>query len=157
GDFKNNRFHGAGKNVYSDGSYHIGSYIDGMREGNGKMFYADGSLAYIGAFHEDALHGEGTYYFNARTYYIGSISFGLLHGKGKIYNEGNLTFEGEFVNGSRYYGKNFVNGKLNFEGFFVNNVPHGYGTIYSSDGNKYYRGQVKGNFITGIGIYYLED
>lgn len=157
GEFKNNRYQGEGKIVYSDGTYYVGPFADGMREGTGKLLNADGSLLYTGAFSGDAIHGKGTYYFSETDYYIGNFERGLFEGQGKIYADGKLQYDGLFSADSKYRGKNYQGGKLNYEGYFHDDNPHGYGTLYTTSGNKYYRGQFQYGHITGVGIYYMED
>ncbi|QNK55064.1 stalk domain-containing protein [Paenibacillus sp. PAMC21692] len=157
GEFKNNLFHGKGKLVTRDGSYFEGEFVNGLLEGSGKIVDADGSLVYIGDFNGHKLHGEGTIYYSEGTYYKGSFQHGTLNGQGEYYIDGKIDFSGEFIDNNRFFGKNYVDGALNFEGFFADNIPHGYGTVFSKNGQKYYRGQVKNNIITGIGIYYLAD
>lgn len=157
GEFKNNRFQGEGKTVYSDGNYYIGPYVDGMREGTGKLLSADGSLIYTGSFRGDAMHGKGTYYFSETDYYIGSFEYGYFEGQGKTYSSGELQYEGLWSADSKYRGISYYEGKEDYEGYFHNDNPHGYGAVYDEKGDVYYRGQFLYGNLTGVGILYLED
>lgn len=51
-DFVNNRFHGEGKTVYDNGSYHVESYKRGLRDLLGKLYQADVTLTYEEGLYE---------------------------------------------------------------------------------------------------------
>ncbi len=158
GGFRNNRFHGNGITVYSDGSYHKGAYSDGMREGKGQLFGADGAELYSGDFSGDAIHGKGTlFYDEPGSYYIGSFVNGYFWGEGKTYDQNQLSYNGEWLAGLRYIGKQYFEGKLDYEGYYAANLAHGNGTVFSESGIKYYRGEMKNGRISGIGMYYLDN
>ena len=59
-------------------------------------------------------------------------------GKGKEYsNEGELIYEGEYLDGIRYNGKGVeynYNGDLFFKGEYINGQSKGYGKIHNSNG-----------------------
>ena len=72
-------------------------YLNGQRNGKGKLYNYNGNLAYEGKF----LNGQ-------------------KHGKGKEYNmNGKLIFEGEYLYGYRNKGKSYINSKLEFEGEYL--------------------------------------
>lgn len=57
GDFLDDKFHGKGELVYSNGSKFIGSFQNGLREGKGLLSITSGH-EYYGHFHQDLLEGE---------------------------------------------------------------------------------------------------
>ena len=64
------------------------------------------------------LEGIGKeYYKNGELKFEGEFLNGLRNGKGKEYYENNkLKFEGEYLNGKRWYGKEYnINGTISFE------------------------------------------
>ena len=96
-----------------------GEYLNGLKNGKGKEFYENGKLKFEGEYINgkrwngkgynergkielELENGKG----NIREYYFNSLKFegeysdGNLNGKGKEYNKnGQLIFEGEFLNG----------------------------------------------------------
>ena len=69
--------------------------------------------------------------------YIGPLLNGLRHGKGKVYykKNGNIKYEGEFVNGKyEGYGEIFnEDGKVKYKGYFKNNKYEGNGKLFGND------------------------
>ena len=100
---------------YNDVILFEGEYLNGRRNGYGKLYNEDAVLIYEGTF----LNGR-------------------KHGKGKEYNDdGDLILDGEFVNDQRKRGKVFVKGILEYEGvYFFNKKWNGSG--YDKNGNVVY-------------------
>ena len=44
----NGQFEGNGKLYYKDGTYYIGEFKKGERNGKGKLYYANGNIKYEG-------------------------------------------------------------------------------------------------------------
>jgi len=62
GEYKNNRKHGKGVYEYKNGIKYEGQYVDGNKEGYGKLFNGDGSMSYEGYFKKGLPHGTGKAY-----------------------------------------------------------------------------------------------
>jgi antitoxin component YwqK of YwqJK toxin-antitoxin module len=56
-------YHGECEYVFESGKKFIGTYINGKREGLGKMFDESGNPIYIGNFKNGMYHGNGEYFF----------------------------------------------------------------------------------------------
>jgi radial spoke head protein 1 len=63
GDWNNNKKHGVGKFVYSDGSSYEGEWDDDKRHGNGTFIYANRD-SYKGDWRNNLKHGQGTYTYS---------------------------------------------------------------------------------------------
>lgn len=57
----NGRPHGYGKMVYGDGKIYEGNFVDGLRDGQGKLTMPSGEY-FVGLFFRDSITEEGTYY-----------------------------------------------------------------------------------------------
>ena len=66
GEWFNDKKHGYGYHVYSNGRY-FGGFVNGLRHGFGVFFYRDGT-GYAGEWKCDKQHGKGTYI------YLGGLS-----------------------------------------------------------------------------------
>lgn len=103
GEWKNDRKEGVGKLIGTDGSY-TGDWQDGMRHGNGRRVYLDGTIY------------EGQWANNKR------------NGKGILTVPGlNLKFEGDWVDGRIEGGGILIKRDESYEGEFFNNMKHGRG------------------------------
>lgn len=87
---------------------HIGTYVNGDREGKGSYYWLNKGTAYKGDFLKDKRTGYGSYYdiirkdtANLRIRYTGQWKDGEYHGHGKLYKDDGKTviYEGEFKNG----------------------------------------------------------
>ena len=114
---------------YPDETSFKGEYLNGKRNGKGKiyskgillfeaeflndkMIYAkeynlDGNLIYEGEYLNEKKSGKGKEYdYNGKLIYEGEYLEGKRNGKGKLFNEeGLLLFEGEFYNDMGWNGK----------------------------------------------------
>ena len=50
--------HGNGLRVYPDGSFYVGEFKKGKRDGHGQQWYVDGAF-YDGGYKNDLRHGLG--------------------------------------------------------------------------------------------------
>ena len=63
-----------------------------------------------------------------------------INGFGKEYNKNNLIFEGEYLNGKRFKGKEYYDkGRLRYEGDYLNGFKYN-GIEYHINGNIRYKG-----------------
>lgn len=78
-----------------------GEYAEGERSGTWQHFFADGSLAFVGAFVEGLPNGKHTHYFpNGKKSEEGNYLMGRKNGDWKKWNEdGSLFITIAFVNG----------------------------------------------------------
>ena len=103
GQFKNGKFNGKGTKYNQDNKIiYEGDFVDGMMEGNGKLFYDNGSY-YVGEFKEGKRHGDGNEYdkngkwLRGITYYNGEYirSYEDASVPDEIEEEGEGEGEGE--------------------------------------------------------------
>lgn len=82
-------------------SAYIGDIDNGVVNGTGTLFNADGNVVYEGEFAANAYNGTGKYYYpNAQLAYEGEFKDNLYDGEGKLYREnGTLKYEGSFRQG----------------------------------------------------------
>jgi antitoxin component YwqK of YwqJK toxin-antitoxin module len=97
-DFINSKFDGNGKIYYENGNInYIGEFKDDNPHRKGK-YYENGNIQYEGDFKNGKYDGNGKKYFEDGGYYIGEFKDGKLHGMGKLYeNDGKIKYEGEFI------------------------------------------------------------
>ncbi len=121
---------GIGFQEIEDGSQYIGSYRSGVREGSGKIIYANRD-SFEGTFAYDQREGLGTYLYYGGHRFFGDYRESVRQGKGKYsyseveYFEGNYE-EGvrsgfgiySYPNGDRFEGK-YSMGKRNGEGRYI--------------------------------------
>lgn len=136
GEFKANQYSGHGKwyatwknEEDEDVAYlrYEGEFADGRYNGQGTMYEArEGSgesvLLYEGGFEDNLYSGNGKYYFGYG-WYEGEFRNGAYNGNGKLYVDGELVYEGAFIDGAK----------------------DGFGIEYDEDGNEIYRGMFVNN------------
>ena len=86
------------ENDHGQRVYFEGEYLNGERNGKGKVYYDFGELIFEGEY----LNGK-------------------RNGKGKEYDDGKLVFEGEYLYGNKIKGRAYVKGKLEYEGDYLYN------------------------------------
>ena len=130
-----------GGNLIFEGDFIGGKYIYGKEYNNlGEIIYEGkykNGKKYEGIYKIKMHNHIYTYYIlnskvsnkfidlNKEIIYEGEYNEGLKEGKGKEFNKnGNILFEGDFLNGYRYNGKEFDDdGKLLFEGKYKKGIP----------------------------------
>ena len=141
GFYLNGEKNGKCEIYYKDVIIFEGEYINQRRNGKGKEYDYDGNLIFEGEylydykkkgkeFIQNKIEFDGEYFFNKKwngkgydencnTIY--ELKNGNGHGREYYYN-GNLKYEGEYLNGKRNgNGKEyFYNGNLRFEGIYLN-------------------------------------
>ncbi|KRX03845.1 hypothetical protein PPERSA_04640 [Pseudocohnilembus persalinus] len=75
--------------VYDNGQKYIGQIKDGLRQGVGCMFYANGMKQYEGYWKNDKIEGFGKFYYPDGTRYVGNFHNWLWHGNGTYYDRNN--------------------------------------------------------------------
>jgi len=132
GSWKNDQFHGWGREIRKTGEIYEGRFIDG--ELNGKGIYKDGAIFYVGEFVNYIKHGKGEL-FNNTEHYVGNFNNNKMDGNGRIeiYEDG--VYEGNFNNGEIYgYGVFKYNNGDFYEGEMKNGKMNGYGKLTLNDG-----------------------
>ena len=176
----NDQYEGKGIMFFPDGSYYIGDFENGLKNGKGIYYYENGKIQYEGDWFENKREGEGKLYLLEGSYYIGQFKDDLFNGKGiYYYKNGRIQYEGDWYKNKRegkgkLYYKNgyyligqfknnkangritlFNNNKILYEGDYINGKFEGYGAIYYEN-DKYYEGQFKKNQRHGKGILYYK-
>ena len=110
---------------------------DGKKNGHGKEYYCDGKLKFEGNYLNDEKDGPGKeYYYYNKLKFEGNYSRNKK--EGKEYNNDGGVYEGEFLFGRKWNGKEFdKNHKIIYE------LINGNGKVkeYDSDGQLKYEGE----------------
>ena len=136
-----------------------GKLIEGLLQGKGRDFDAEGLLAYDGMFADGQRQGKGTAYDKGVTIYEGEFAAGVYEGMGKRYQDGALEYEGAFAGGMpdgegiKYYN----NGKTQYKGAFANGLYEGQGIAYQDDGSKLYEGSFSAGQYNGEGSLFPRE
>jgi len=139
---------GYGTKKWSDGSYEIGNWRDGLQYGNGKQYFGYSTKysgdVYIGNF-DNGYDGYGTYYGKRLSF----IHKGYWsHGKPNGYGE-------------TIFGKNSDNPGWSYKGNWKNGVKSGFGEVYMGTVGSHAGITYKGNWVNnereGTGIYVFPD
>lgn len=146
--------------VYSDEAKTIplyeGKLEDGLLQGQGKQYDAEGLLEYEGAFTDGLRNGKGKAYEAGILVYEGDFAADLYEGQGKLYQDDMLLYEGGFAAGERagegteYY----ADGTIHYKGTFAEGLLDGNGTEYAEDGTKTYEGSFAQGVYSGAGSLY---
>lgn len=148
--------------VYSDPEKTIplyqGRLEEGVLQGKGKEYDAEGLVSYEGQFLDGLRSGEGKAYENGVLCYEGQFADDLYQGRGKLYQDGALHYEGDFEaglasgNGTAYY----KDGTTAYRGQFSEGLYEGTGTAYDAEGEPLYEGAFSQGLYNGTGRLYLE-
>lgn len=100
GEYKSQKRNGKGEYTWKKPkAAYVGTYVDGKRQGMGKMTYPDGSM-YHGSWENNDRHGFGTYIFANGDRYCGAWVNNIRSGKGTyLYAASQTQLSGTFVNG----------------------------------------------------------
>ena len=112
GEYKNGERNGKGKEYNKNGNLIFeGEYLNGKRNGKGKEYDFNGNIIFEGKY----LNGKK---WTGKGYKRNNIIYELKDGKGFINSE---EFKGEYINGERNgKGKEYWDGNLIFEGEYLN-------------------------------------
>jgi hypothetical protein len=146
GDWFMGHWHGKGIFRNQEGDVYEGHMVNDLKEGTGKLTYADGRIftgnfdddeavegtikfpdgaRYEGQLHNGARHGYGVYHFNDGSVYEGESVMNVFQGSGKmIWNDGGW-YEGEWSQGEIHgRGKEIrPDGSLRHDGQWSKGVP----------------------------------
>ena len=140
---------------YTTGEIYKGcwNYCNNKRHGFGISISSDGNTLYKGEWDSDKVGEFGLFLEKNGNYYLGQLNQGKFEGKGELEIEGVSKYKGEFK-------KDLPNGKGFFEdygnfykynGDWENGLKHGKGILEFSDGTKY-EGEFKNDLYDGIGV-----
>ena len=133
------------KEYYDNGVLKFeGEYLNGVRNGYGKLYDKQGRLQFEGKFsygkYFEGMQKDYFNYYNSKEKLCSEneISNRKKTGKGKEYNSnGKLSFEGEYLYNSRKKGKEYHKGKLEYEGEYLYDRKWN-GKGYDENGNVIY-------------------
>ncbi len=101
GEFKDNFWHGSGKEIRTDGSFYEGEFKDGKWHGKGCHFLDDGSI-YEGEWEEGTMHGRGReMHGDSSMTYEGEYNNDNWHGRGKVSYSSGEVYDGQWIDGQR--------------------------------------------------------
>ena len=121
---------------FPSGLKYEGRFVNGKRDGKGKLTFSDGSTC-EGGFENDVLKGPATCRYNSGNRYEGPLEDNLRQGQGKFIYANGVVCEGMFKNDA-IVGVGiclYPNGNR-YEGNFWQNQPLGPGTLTYADGTK---------------------
>lgn len=145
---------GIGVLVSSDGSCYEGGFINGIKEGKGRIFHPSFEF-YEGEWQDGVPHGQGKYKFKDNSIYEGEWQEGQPHGKGKETKE-NETYEGHFERGKRNGEGKLRTKEFVYVGGFQENMFSGKGKIEWEDGERYKGDWFMGK-MHGFGVFEWKD
>ena len=169
------------KEKYDIEEYFLGEYLNGKRNGKGKIYNYNNELRFDGEFLNGKINGKGKE-FNDKGYLIfeGEYLYNYRL-KGKIFIDKRLEYEGEFLFNKKWNGKGYdengnliyelingngtvkeyndFKGKLKFEGEYLNGKKNGKGKEYCSTGKLIFEGEYINGKRNGKGkeYHYIYD
>lgn len=182
---EDNTPHGDGKWTKSHAkgfqeSEYSGNWVDGKREGYGKLTFADGSQ-YVGNFQNNKYHGEGkllrveggtektykgifdsgkflngTLLMDIGSRYVGDFKDFLPHGKcSYLFPKAQVNemyeYQGNWNKGRMEgYGKRIMGNGAEYIGEFRNDLPHGQCTYRNINATGFDLAEYDGNWVNGI-------
>jgi antitoxin component YwqK of YwqJK toxin-antitoxin module len=161
GALLNGVYDGEGKVYWPDGKLkEEGTYAKGVLL-EGSRYDEEGILVYVGGFVDDVYEGQGKKYFaNGNMEYQGEYKAGVPHGMGRTYTEsGTLLYEGGFANGG-YAGEGTIYndaGEMLYQGQFLNGMYSGMGKTLYANGFVQYSGEYSNGKPSGMGSEFYEN
>jgi hypothetical protein len=164
-----NQKHGAGMNIWQNGSKYEGYWKQDKANGKGRMTYAGaicitggaiyniGGDIYEGDWVDDKKHGTGVFLFKDGARYEGDWREDKQHGNGKFYWADGSTYDGEYQNNT-IHGKGIYvwSDGRKFEGEWQNNKMNGKGVFEWPDGRSYI-GEYQDDKKQGYGVFKWPD
>ena len=153
GEFRDNKKHGRGAYVWSNGNRYEGDFVGDEPSGRGKFVFASGDL-YEGEYAKGAFNGKGVVIAKNGDKTEGIFVNGQANGPAVYQFASGDKYEGEMAAG-KMAGKGKFTSKSGdrWEATFVNDRAHGKGVYYFSNGDRY-EGDFNNGAMTGKGVYY---
>ena len=145
---------GFGKLKYADGSVYQGEFANNLPSGNDEtLLFADGRR-YQGTFIEGQMQGYGTFEWPNGDVYVGTFNANAITGTGTFFwQNGNVTYTGTIQDGKRHgLGVMLWPDGRRYDGAFRQNERHGFGVFENADGSSY-RGFFETNQRHGDGVF----
>ena len=118
-----------------------GAWINGEKEGIGKMFYPDGAR-YYGQWSHNVPHGEGTYKYTNGDVYSGQWSKGVKTGQGSYeYGSNGSQLAGVWTDGSISTGQWIYKNGDAWQADFKNGKPIGKASLVTKISNNQQNGE----------------
>ena len=152
GEFIDGKKEGKGKLIYNNGTEYSGNFKNNKPDGYGQLTQENGEV-YQGEWKEGKINGHGTRFHKNGDKYIGNYIDNIRNGYGiYIFSNGN-TYEGNWIrgkaNGNGIFKYN--NGNI-YEGEFKDNLIEGKGKLILKNGDIY-EGMFVNGTIHGEGYY----
>ena len=152
GNFKDDKYNGYGESTFPNGSKYTGEYKDGKYSGYGESTFPNGSK-YTGEYKDGKRHGFGEDTYADSSKYIGEYKDDQKHGYGEYIFKSGSKYTGEFkYRKQNGYGKYTHPDGSKYTGEYKDDKRHGYGKYNYSDGSKYI-GEFKDDNQHGYGEY----
>ena len=158
GNYLQGQKEGFGKVFYKNGDKFKGVFRKNLKEGQGKYFYSKFGLTFKGEFKNDVPHGPALLEFNSGGVYKISFVNGKLDDNLVLikYKDGG-EYDGEFKNGRRHgYGKMEYSNGGNYSGKWVNGQRQGLGVL-TFKASMFFEGTFFGDFTDGPGVLVRKD
>ena len=98
GQWQDNKFHGKGTRLFSNGEKYVGEYVAGKMHGHGTYTFP-GKWEYTGDFRNSRRTGQGTCVYADGTKYVGEFKDNLRDGEGTFYaSDGSVIYKGPWKN-----------------------------------------------------------
>ena len=94
GELIDGKCDGNGKYIFDTGDFYVGEFKNGLREGNGTLYYKNKKMQYKGKWKNDKRNGSGRYYYENGEYFIGFWKDNIKVGKGELFNKNGITLFG---------------------------------------------------------------
>jgi hypothetical protein len=126
---------GTGSYRYAGNIVYTGQFVNGVREGRGKIVLSNGNV-YEGQFRQGQMHGEGTMHYPKGDRYVGQWANNKPNGRGTYYwGASKERYEGQFVDGEfAGQGTMFYPDGGTYTGLWKDSRKHGQGKITTPAG-----------------------
>lgn len=145
---------GFGKLTYADGSIYEGEFSNNLPSGSDATFlFADGKQ-YRGTFIDGEMQGYGTLEWPNGDVYVGTFNQNAITGSGTFFwQRSKVTYEGTMENGRRHgLGVMQWPDGRRYDGAFRLDERHGFGVFHTADGSSF-RGFFEANRRHGDGVF----
>ncbi len=144
GEIKDGKPNGMGVAKYKSGNTvrYVGSFLNGMYNGKGTMFFKDG-IFLTGEWKNGKLNGKGSFLSETGILYIGEFVNGVKQGKGILFYKDNGMMVGNFLN-DKLNGRGiqiFADGSVVSDVNYKDDKRNGTGYQYEIKSKKLYEGE----------------
>jgi len=127
---------GHAREVWPDGAYYDGQFLNGRKQGHGTFVWVDGSK-YDGQFRDNCMDGLGLYAWLDGRKYDGEWRANTMHGHGKFLWPDGRTYEGAYVKDAKHGNGTFrwPDGRQ-YDGQWCEGKEHGVGEFTTGRGER---------------------